>query len=250
MFARISIGALLLGCLSVAPASAETSSTLRDIDPRVDQILRAMGDYLKTASQFSFQTDVTFDQVLSGGRKLEYGRSATVSVRRPDGLQANVSGDLVNERVWYDGNRFTLLDVDKGVYSTVDVPGSIDAALDHMASVYGVVSPVADVVYSDPYSILVENITSGVYVGRHVVRGVMTHHLAFTQDNIDWQLWVEDGAKPVPRKVVIDYKNVPSNPQYTAWLSNWDFYPRLPDSLFEFVPPNNSRQVEWVAESQ
>ncbi len=250
MITRISTKALLLGCLLSGPALAETPSTLSDLDPRVDQILRAMGNYLKTASEFSFETEVTFDQVLSDGQKLEFGRSAHVSVRRPDGLQANVSGDLANERVWYDGKRFTLLDVDKAVYSTVDVPGSIDSALDHMASVYGVVSPVADVVYSDPYAILIENVTSGVYVGQHIVRGVATHHLAFTQDNIDWQLWVEDGARPVPRKVVIDYKEVPSHPQYTAWLSNWDFYPRLPDSLFQFVPPNDSRRVELVADNQ
>ena len=109
---------------------------------------------------------------------------------------------------------------------------------------YGISSPVADVLYSDPYKILTEKLTTGIYVGSSTVRGIPTHHLAFTQDNIDWQIWIEDGARPVPRKALITYKNVTSSPQITMWLSNWNFAPRLADSLFEFLPPENAKQVE------
>jgi hypothetical protein len=89
-----------------------------------------------------------------------------------------------------------------------------------------------------------ENVETGIYVGQPVVQGVPTHHLAFTQKNIDWQLWIEDGANPVPVKAVITYKNVTSSPQFTVWLSNWNFAPRLADSLFEFLPPEGAHQVE------
>ena len=57
-----------------------------------------------------------------------------------------------------------------------------------------------------------ENVETGTYVGQPVVRGVPTHHLAFTQKNIDWQLWIEDGANPVPR---IDVSKV-KRPQSTS----------------------------------
>ena len=113
-----------------------------------------------------------------------------------------------------------------------------------MALKYGISSPVSDVLYRDPYAVLMENVESGIYVGRPVVDGVPTHHLAFTQKNIDWQLWIEDGANPVPRKAVITYKNVTSSPQFTVWLSNWNFAPRLADSLFEFLAPDGAHQVE------
>ena len=214
------------------------------IDPRVDSLLRNMGNYLKGADEFSFRTDVNYDQVLESGQKILYGRQAEISIRRPDRLHILVNGDQIHERVWYDGKTFILLDLWDQEYVKVDVPPRIDEALDFMAREYGISSPVSDVLYSDPYKILVENVLTGTYVGQPVVRGVPTHHLAFTQNNIDWQLWIEDGAHPVPRKAVITYKNVTSAPQFTVWLSDWNFMPRLADSLFEFLPPDGAHQVE------
>jgi hypothetical protein len=210
----------------------------------VDTLLRDMSDYLKGASEFSFRSEVNDEQVLESGQKILYGRQAEVSVRRPDRLHVLVNGDLVNERIWYDGKTFISMDLWDLGYVKVSVPPRIDEALDFMARKYGISSPVSDVLYSDPYAILVENVETGSYVGQSVVRGVPTHHLAFTQKNIDWQLWIEDGANPVPRKAVITYKNVTSSPQFTVWMSDWNFTPRLADSLFEFLPPDGANQVE------
>jgi hypothetical protein len=165
-------------------------------------------------------------------------------MRRPDRLHVLVNGDLVNERMWYDGKTFILMDLRDLGYVEVNVPPTLDDAMDFMARKYGISSPVSDVLYSDVYAIFTENVISGSYVGQAVVRGVPTHHLAFTQLNIDWQLWIEDGAKPVPRKAVITYKNVTSAPQFVVWLSDWDLDPRLADSLFEFLPPDGAHQVE------
>ncbi len=214
------------------------------IEPRVDTLLRGMSDYLKGASEFSFRAEVTNDQVLENGQKILYGRQAEISMRRPDRLHVLVNGDLVNERIWYDGKTFISMDLWDLGYIKVDVPSRIDEALDFMARQYGISSPVSDVLYSDPYAILAENVETGTYIGQSVVRGVPTHHLAFTQKNIDWQLWIEDGASPVPRKIVITYKNVASAPQFTVWMSDWNFTPRLADSLFEFLSPDGANQVE------
>jgi hypothetical protein len=225
---------------TVVPADASKPV----IDSRADKLLRNMSDYLTSAHEFSFRTEVNYDQVLAGGQKILYARQAELSMRRPDRLHAVVNGDLVNERMWYDGKTFILMDLRDLGYVKVDVPPKLDEALDFMALEYGIASPVSDVLYSDVYAVLTENVVTGDYVGQSVVRGVPTHHLAFTQNNIDWQLWIEDGAHPLLRKAVITYKNVTGSPQFTVWLSDWDFNPRLADSLFEFLPPDGAHQVE------
>ena len=74
--------------------------------------------------------------------------------------------------------------------------------------------------------------------------GVPCEHLAFTQGNIDWQLWIEDGPRPVPRKFVITYKDEPDSPQFTAVFSNWDFTTELPDFLFTFEPPTGASRIK------
>jgi hypothetical protein len=124
------------------------------IDPRVDTLLRNMSDYLKGASEFSFRAEVNNDQVLESGQKILYGRQAEISVRRPDRLHVLVNGDLVNERIWYDGKTFISMDLWDLGYIKVDVPPRIDEALDFMARKYGISSPVSDVLYSDPYAIV------------------------------------------------------------------------------------------------
>lgn len=228
--------------VSVAPVAADAAKS--GVDARADSLVRDMSDYLKRFQEFSFRTEVTYDQVLEGGQKIQYSREAEIAMRRPDRLHALVNGDLSVERIWYDGKTFVYMNLRNLEYAKVDAPDNVDDTLDFMARTYGVSSPVSDVLYSDPYAILMENVLTGVYVGESIVRGVPTHHLAFTQANIDWQIWIEDGARPVPRKAVITYKNVISSPQFNVWTSDWDFEPALADSLFRFLPPEGAREVE------
>ena len=117
-------------------------------------------------------------------------------------------------------------------------------------NLYGISVPIADLVYSDPYQSLIDRVVSGYEIGLHSVEGVPSHHLVFSQESIDWQIWVEDGAQPVPRKLVITYKNEPGSPQYTAILSEWNFKPRVSDQYFKFQPPPGSDEIEFLENVQ
>jgi hypothetical protein len=71
--------------------------------------------------------------------------------------------------------------------------------------------------------------------------------LVFSQDQIDWQIWVEDGKEMVPRKITITYKDLLGSPQYTAVLSDWSFNLRLADRLFVPNLPKNLERIEFVS---
>jgi len=60
---------------------------------------------------------------------------------------------------------------------------------------------------------------------------------------MDVQLWVENGLFPLLRKVVITYRDEPGSPQFTAYLTDWDFSPHLPDSVFKFFKPKSALLV-------
>lgn len=64
------------------------------------------------------------------------------------------------------------------------------------------------------------NVLFGFSVGVTQVEGVRCHHFAFVEQDIDWQIWIEDGTQWVPRKLVITYKTLPGAPQSTAVLSD------------------------------
>jgi hypothetical protein len=251
---------MVIGCASIAPAIApaqlqdneadvEASWTVDEalgVEARADRILREMGEYLKAAGEFTFHADVTYDSVLANGQNIQYGGAADLAVRRPDRLRSDYNGDERRSRAVYDGRTITLYDMAVNVYAVAEVPPEIDAAVDQIFEAYGFSVPIADLVYSDPYRVLIENVESGFLVGRHSVDGTPCHHLAFSQYSIDWQIWIEDGPRPVPRKLLITYKEEPGSPQYTAILSDWDFQPNLSDHWFQFNPPIGADEIEFL----
>ncbi len=233
--------------LSVAKdADTSPENAKPQIEAQADRLLREMSEYLQSASEFTFRSDITYDEVLSSGQMIQYGGTNTVSVRRPDRLRATFNGDERKSRVFYDSRTITILDAIRNVYAVTKVPRKIDSAVDLVFEKYGFSVPIADLVYSDPYKVLMQEAQSGFVVGQHMVDGTKCNHLAFSQEEIDWQIWIQDGPRPVPRKLLITYKNEPGCPQYTARLSGWDFKPHLSDHSFTFHAPEGADEIEFL----
>ena len=241
---RVTILAVVSALLVALPLQAQTD--VLAIEPYADELLQQMGETLKAAPEFMFKAETMVDAVSETDQKIQYSGTITVAVRRPDGLQADSVGDRGTRSFWYDGQTITLLDRNQNVYATAPAPNGMDAALDYAVDRFGVSTPLVDLVFSDPYAILSENIQTGKYLGLHRVAGRSCHHLAFTQQTIDWQIWLSGGTRPLPCKVVITYKNKPGSPQYAAVLTKWDFASRFTDAMFSFQPPADASQIEFM----
>jgi hypothetical protein len=233
------------------PAQAEKamapqagSATAPEPDPR--QVLQKMCDFLKAQPQFTYKAEVADDQVYHGGKKLQYGIDMETFVRRPDRLRVNADGDLVDKQFFFDGKSITLYDQDAKVYGSVEVPADIEGALDKANKDFGVRVALTDLASPSLYEHIAKRIKHALYVGLHKVRGVPCHHLAFDGDQVHLQVWVEAGDRPLPRKVVVTQKELPGSPQFTAYLTDWNFSPQLPDSLFVFTPPSGAEKVKFM----
>ncbi|WP_228719954.1 DUF2092 domain-containing protein [Methylococcus geothermalis] len=228
------------------PAATAESTQEQVIGPQVDLLLRQMGDYLKSAKEFSVHVDVLYDDLLASGQKIQLAAYDDIAVRRPDRFRVRYRTDTGGKRAWYDGKTFTLLDEAHGTYATEQTPAGIDATLDYLITQLGFTPPLSDLLYSDPYAILKQHAVFGFYAGLSEVEGAPCHHLAFVAKNVDWQLWIDDGKLPLPRKFVITYKTLPGAPQYMAVLSDWDFASRLPDSAFGAALPPKAERIDFL----
>src|SRR5213078_2536398 len=141
------------------------------------------------------------------GQQIQAGRTIELQVQRPNHLHAQVLSPRRNREMVYDGSTITLLNKVRNFYGTISAPGNLDQALDLASDKFGIEMPLADFIGSDPRKELLEKVVAGRDIGPVSVMGVPCEHLAFTQDNIDWQVWIEEGAKPIPRKFVITYKD-------------------------------------------
>jgi len=143
----------------------------------------------------------------------------------------------------YDGKSITLLDRGKNFYTTIPAPADIDAALEHGVQAFNLRAPLADLIYTKSYEYLTAGALSGFYVGLSKVQGVPCHHLAFREKDIDWQIWIEDGQTPVPRKFLITDKKA-QGLQFTAVFTKWNTSPQLEDGLFTFVAPEKAEKID------
>jgi len=233
-----------------AEKPAEKSDAAPIVNPQADKLLREMGEYMKNAQQFSFQAEITFDDVLPSGQKIQFGATEDLAVRRPNGAYIEYRGDLGFKRFWYNGESVTLYDPGDNVYAAEKVPAKFDEAMDRVMKEFGFSPPLVDLLYPDPYKLLIGKAQFGIYVGMSMVDGQRCHHLAFVDRYIDWQIWIEDGKQVVPRKILITYKTIPGAPQFTAVLSDWDFATRLPDTLFAAGLPADAEEIQFVKLSE
>ena len=220
------------------------------VDAKADEILKAMGKLLGESKQISFDAHAIADDVTEEGQKVQFAKNQKVLLRRPGKLAVDVVGDIEDLQFRYDGKRVTLYNPRNKSWGAADAPGTIDETLDLLAGKYGMAVPLADLVFADPYKCLTENVRTGTYLGVGYVMDVKCHHLAFRQASVDWQIWVEESGKPLPRKVVITFKESPGHPQYQAFLSNWNLSADAPDAAFAFTPPAGSKEVEFAPPKQ
>ena len=243
------LAALLLALLPPL-ASFGQQAPAAAVDPKADEVLRKMGATLGAAKSLSFAAHAIVDQVAPNGQKLQYAKNQKVRLHRPDKLAADVTGDVEDLQFRYDGKQVALYNPRTNSWGAVDAPASIEETLDLLAQKYGMVMPLADLTFSDPYKCLVENVRRGEYVGMGYVFDTKCHHLAFRQPSVDWQIWITEGEKPLPRKVVITFKDSPAHPQYTAFLSDWNLAAQADDAAFTLKPPAEAKKVEFAPATQ
>jgi len=228
------------------PALSGAQEKKPSIDPQADRLLREMSRYVGGFQQFTFHIENSVDTLLPCNQKLQLSRAVDMFVKRPNRLRANIDGDRLSQELYYDGKSITLYGKDKNIYASLDAPSTIDAAMDYAIESYGLIAPMVDLIYENPYEILIEDVQSGFYVGLSKVFGVECHHLAFRGEETDWQIWIENSETLLPRKIVFTSKRVAGAPQLTAFLNNWDASKPIKESIFSFKAPETAEKIEFL----
>jgi hypothetical protein len=217
-----------------------------DVDEEALKIFRKATDYLTSLERFRLKSAKVVDVVQESGQKLQFGSTLEVTVKRPNHLfTLRTFDDGSIRRFWYERATATMYNEKENVYGQIQVPDTIDEMLDYLEEVIKNPRPLADLLYND-LSHLSYLPVSGAYVGESYLEGMACDHLAFQGESVDWQVWVDRGEKPLIRKVVITYKELPGQPQFIAHLENWDIQPEITDSLFQFSIPEGAQQIRVV----
>jgi hypothetical protein len=226
-----------------APEST-TADTTTERDPDAIKALEDMGRYLRTLNTFQVRSQTTRDEVLSDGQNVQFGGVVDMLVAKPNRLRADITSDKQERMFFDDGKTFSVWARRMNYFATIPAPATLRELADTLADKYGLELPVADLFYwGDRRG--TDEIKGAIDVGPSQVDGVTCEHYAFRQDGADWQVWIQQGDYPLPRKLVITTTTDPTRPTFSSVMT-WNLAPSFNDAAFAFVPPKDAKRIVLV----
>ena len=184
--------------------------------------------------------------MLKSGQKIEFKHTARLAVQRPNKLRAERTGDLVNQLFVYDGKSLALLSQQDKAYAQVAAPDTLEAMLEFARTKLDIVAPAGDLLDKNAYDILMDGVTDGLVVGKAVIEGVRCDHLVFRAPHVDMQVWLHEGAQPLPRQLVITTRDLPNAPQFAVTMTNWNLKPTFGAQTFKFTPAAGATKIDLL----
>ncbi len=246
---------ILVACAAPEATSRAAESPLAGpaaaapVEPHADAeaILMGMAELLSRTQRFSVNVRSGYDAVQPSGQKIEFGDNRTLTVSRPDRLRAEAEhsgGD--KQLVLFDGKAITVFSSPRNVYASISRPGNLDEAIAYFMRDLHMRLPLAMLLVSRLPAELERRVQSLDYVEKTNILGAPAHHLAGQTTTVDFQIWVADGGRPLPQRVVLTYNDSEGEPQFRAQFSDWNLAPEVTESMFAFTPPEGAEKIAFL----
>jgi hypothetical protein len=230
---------LLVGTALTMSVSLIPSANAQNGD--AEKLLKTMTDYVASQKTIAITYDSDIEAITSHLQKIQFTSSGQVQLSRPDKLRVTRTGGYRDVEIVFDGKLVTVNDKDTNHYAQIEAEGTVDHLIDVLREGHGVVAPGADLLLPNAFDVMMADVVEGEVIGKGVIDGVECDHLAFRNVETDWQIWIESGARPIPRKYVITSKGVAEAPQYTLRIKEWKA--DVPADAFAFKPDPSATKI-------
>ena len=243
--------AVLTAAVAVGPAHAADPTPAPEAsaqDRTARALLLGMAEFMARAPAMSVTMRSGYDAIQADGRRIEFGERRRIQMQRPDKLRVDVErSDGERGTVVFDGRWITAFKPAENVYARVEKPGTLDQVLVYMVRDLRATLPLARMFTTGFPVDLDKRVTSVAFVEECSLFDVPTDHVAVSSAEVDLQLWIAKGPQPLPRRVVITYKNDAGEPQFRADLYDWSVPAKFDAAAFAFVPPAGAEQIMYLA---
>ena len=235
----ISRRGVLIGTIFVMSVSLITAANAQNAD--AEKLLKGMADYVSSQKTLAVTYDSDIEVITSRLQKIQFTSSGQVQLSRPDKLRATRTGGYRDVEIVFDGKVLTVNNKDGKSYAQLEAAGTAEELIDVLREKHGVAAPGADLLLTNVFDVMMSDVIEAVVIGKGVIDGVECDHLAFRNTETDWQIWIEAGAKPIPRKYVITSKGTGEAPQYTLRIKEWKT--DVAADAFAFKPDSSSTKI-------
>lgn len=225
---------------SKAQAKADMSAAATTLQPEAKAALEKMGAHLRTLKSFEVVADGYSEEVLGDGEKITFPGTLTYQVALPNKIVAEMTGDRQQRRIYFNGEKATVSAPRVNYFADFAFKGTVVEMMAAAEDKYDIDFPLQDLfLWGQPTTPMP---TSGFYVGPEKVGDTKVDHYAFRQEGVDWQIWIAQGDKPLPMRIVMTNTDDEARPQYAARLT-WQPDLTFNSDRFTFVPNEKSTRI-------
>jgi len=259
MIRAIATGAMLLITgLATVVVAADAGAPNADADvgieaatpnPALGHLLRMAG-FLSRLTQFSVVFESGYDVLQETGQKIEFGERRRVVLMRFDRLRIDSDrSDGKASTVVFDGESISVFDASRKLLASSQIEGNLDAAIIYFVRDLKMRLPLAMLLLTSLPQELEARVLEAEIVETALLDGQPFVHLAARTDSVDFQIWVPATGDPLPRRIIITYREDAGQPQYWANFSRWDLAPDAPASSFTIDIPEDVMRIPFLAET-
>src|SRR5208283_549232 len=157
------------------------------------KVLKAMTDYVASQKVISATYDSDIEVITNDLQKIQFASSGQLLLSRPDKARVSRLGGYVDAELVFDGKTLSVLGKNLNAYAQTDATGSIDQLVAKLRNEFGLPIPGADLLLSSSYDEMMKDVLDSKHIGRGVIDGHECEHLAFRNNDVDWQIWIQLG---------------------------------------------------------
>ena len=218
---------LFLGLTLLAMFAVPLNAAADDTTPNPLDLYRSLNGHLASANTFSVHIEKQFDVVMTNGAKVLYSGALDLLVNREGGLHIDYGDDISAKETWYAAARVTAFRQRVNERFGLELP----------------LAPLLEYTKPDDFEAAVQGAT---YLGLHDAAGEPCHHALYRGANVDLQLWITTGDKPLLRKMVVTFWNIEGAPQQSLVFSDWILKPDIDRRSFEAIIPDGAVRTEFL----
>jgi hypothetical protein len=247
----LSLAALSLGTPAAhaqsAPQPAPTPAPTKPVlEPKAIELLKASCARLAAAHSMSFTAEVTYESPSRVGFPLAYTTKSEVVMQRPAKLRVITLGDGPPSEFYYDGKMMMAYAPTENLVAVSDAPPTLDETMEvayHIAAIY---FPFDDVIVSDPYKDISDDLRTAFYIGQsNVVGGTTTDMVAYNTGGVFIEIWIGADDK-LPRMLRAIYGDDPQHLRHRLELSNWRIDPNVTADFFTSEKAAKAKHIKFA----
>ena len=232
-------------------SGVQTAKSAEMDDRQAMEILQNMAKTIAGAEQFSVTLMSSYDAPQADGQMIEYGAIRNIQVKRPDKMRIEKLRSDGDERILvFDGKEIIVHNVSDNIYAKAEKAGTVDDAIKHLVSVLKTPVPLARMFRTTLPAELEKLVADIDYVELNTLTDVPTDHLAVRTKDVDFQIWIARGKEPLPRRIVMTYKNFRGDPQFRADFTNWNLSAKGVIGPFTYAPSKNTELVPMLVRNR